>query len=259
MAFWGTDRLNDPNSGFSIENSYEGAISQACCRLRLGDEVYVTPLSDSWKSPERKIRTPDDGKTIDIPPGQFAYLLTHEEITIPLNAIGLISMKTEEKFLGLVNVSGFHVDPGHKGKLIFAVWNAGPQPITLRFGKYYFKLWLADVEGPENDWDGVAYDSIPTKYINGAGTRNISLGQLSEDVKKLKTNFRIMSLVAAIAVTAIIVPTIKSLIEQKPPQTVSSSSIAPQSQEPVNDGLSKTNDLKMQTRDRTESDGTPEP
>jgi hypothetical protein len=40
--------------------------------------------------------------------------------------MAFISMRTAFKFKGLVNISGFHVDPGYKGKLIFAVFNASP-------------------------------------------------------------------------------------------------------------------------------------
>ena len=32
----------------------------------------------------------------------------------------------------LINVSGFHVDPNYKGKLIFSAFNAGPRDIILR-------------------------------------------------------------------------------------------------------------------------------
>ena len=131
MAFWGTDRLNDKDSGFSVSDLADNAISEGTCRLRLGEQVFVTPVAEGWKIPDREIRQLEIGQTVDIPPGQFAYLLTHETITLPSNAIGLISMKLEAKMLGLVNVSGFHVDPGYSGKLIFAVWNAGPQ-LSLR-------------------------------------------------------------------------------------------------------------------------------
>ena len=49
--------------------------------------------------------------------------------------MAFISIKAKLKFRGLVNVSGFHIDPGYRGKIIFAVFNAGPQPILLRRGQ----------------------------------------------------------------------------------------------------------------------------
>ena len=60
--------------------------------------------------------------------------------------MGFISLRTGLKFQGLINVSGFHVDPGFKGHLIYAVYNAGPSLIHLARGMNLFKIWFADIE-----------------------------------------------------------------------------------------------------------------
>ena len=49
-----------------------------------------------------------------IPPGQFAFLLTEEVVSVPPDALAFISIRAKTKFRGLVNVSGFHVDPGYQ-------------------------------------------------------------------------------------------------------------------------------------------------
>ena len=46
----------------------------------------------------------------------------------------------------LVNVSGFHVDPGYCGQLTFAVFNAGPVPVHLRRGQPTFLIWYASLD-----------------------------------------------------------------------------------------------------------------
>lgn len=56
-------------------------------------------------------------------------------------------MKSGLKNSGLVNVSGFHVDPGYKGKLLFAIFNAGPQTVTVRCDQDAFLIWFARLEG----------------------------------------------------------------------------------------------------------------
>jgi len=73
------------------------------------------------------------GKQIAIPPGQLALLITEEEVAIPTNRIGFISIKFTAKMRGLINVSGFHVDPGFKGKLKFSVLTqvVGTQSLIL--------------------------------------------------------------------------------------------------------------------------------
>jgi dCTP deaminase len=54
------------------------------------------------------------------------------------------------KFKGLVNVSGFHADPGFHGHLIFAVFNAGPASIHVGCGDPWFQLMLADLDNGEH-------------------------------------------------------------------------------------------------------------
>jgi dCTP deaminase len=97
---------------------------------------------------------PGEGKYLRIPPGQFALLCTLESLDIPHNAMGFISVKTSEKIKGLINVSGFHVDPGFKGHLKFSVYNAGNRLICLDYGSECFLLWLCSIDRETKDtWD----------------------------------------------------------------------------------------------------------
>ena len=74
--------------------------------------------------------------------------MTEEQVRIPTNAMAFISMRATFKMLGLVNVSGFHVDPGWNGKLNFAVFNSGPTPVILERGQSVFLMWCADLDFP---------------------------------------------------------------------------------------------------------------
>jgi dCTP deaminase len=85
-------------------------------------------------------------QAFQIPPGQFAFLLCKEIIKIPNNAMAFISMRTPLKFRGLINVSGFHVDPGYNGQLVYAVFNAGPSAVQLKENDLAFKIWLCDLD-----------------------------------------------------------------------------------------------------------------
>ena len=86
-----------------------------------------------------------------IPPGQLALLLVHEKVEIPQDALGFISMKSRFKMRGLVNVSGFHVDPGYQGKLVFSVFNAGSNDIMIRRREPTFLLWLTSLDRYSTD------------------------------------------------------------------------------------------------------------
>lgn len=102
-------------------------------------------------------------------------LLTEEEVKIPKDKIAFISIKAKIKFKGLVNVSGFHVDPDFKGKLLFSVYNAGPATIVLKRGENYFPMWLAQLN-EEQDYQGTHNNqhTIPTDPIE-----SLSQGELT--------------------------------------------------------------------------------
>ena len=143
-GFWSSEtlkrelpRLIEPyDSTRVIHCSYE---------LSMGNEAWVTHR-DHTKTRVKVMLDIDE--RVNIPAGQFALLLVDEVITIPSNAIGLISMKSKAKMRGLINVSGFHVDPGYKGKLVFGVFNAGSKAITLTQGEPTFLLWYVSLDEP---------------------------------------------------------------------------------------------------------------
>jgi hypothetical protein len=117
--------------------------------------------------------------------------LTEEKITIPNNAIGFISIKAGIKFRGLVNISGFHVDPGFSGKLKFSVYNAGSRDIVLQRKRRLFLLWLSDLDQPTQPYAGEhAYQSeiTPEDVMQIAG-KIASPGQLKKEIEELKISF----------------------------------------------------------------------
>ena len=97
---------------------------------------------------------------------------------MPDDAIGFLSIRTDVKFLGLVNISGFHVDPGSNGKIIFAVFNAGPDPVHIRRGDQIFRFWIASLDAiDEEPRSRRSHDSIPSDIVN----------RISGDLESLQT------------------------------------------------------------------------
>lgn len=112
-------------------------------RLSIGEEIFVTPHVDQVNEVTKRRLSPSEA--FQIPPQQFAFLLTEEQINVPQDAMAFISMRATYKMQGLINVSGFHVDPGWRGKLTFAVYNAGPSSVHLERGMGLFLIWYADL------------------------------------------------------------------------------------------------------------------
>src|SRR5262249_14644932 len=130
-------------------------VQHSAYELSVGREAYITSVS------KEKTRVPP-GEKIIIPPGQFGLLTTREVVRVPEDTIAFISIRDRIKFRGLVNVSGFHVDPGYKGHLKFAVYNAGSQPVVLDQKQRVFMIWFSELD----DVDTEPYKNKPRgRYI----------------------------------------------------------------------------------------------
>jgi len=157
MSFWSTEKILDEQSKFNLVSDFcRDRLKFGRYYLRLGRDALVTPDGSTDTPP------PGEGKYLKIPPGQIAILNTYEAVFIPNTAIGFISVRTPEKIKGLVNISGFHVDPGFKGHLQFSVYNAGSKPIYLDYESDCFLLWFSDLVGPnqiswktDDSWDKI--------------------------------------------------------------------------------------------------------
>jgi Deoxycytidine deaminase len=186
--FWGGERLRD-ELGALISDYDPERLDHASYRLRVGPEVYVSPTGEP-DDPRNKPKTSlVQGQGFTIPAGQFGFILTEETIHVPVAAIAFISIRAGYKFRGLVNVSGFHVDPNYKGRLIFSVFNAGPGPVHLSRGEPCFLIWYADLDRPSGVKQRKGYDSIPSELTGpiAGGLQSFAglLSKINENDKKL--------------------------------------------------------------------------
>lgn len=189
MAFWSGETLKERLPPL-VDPYDEAAIDCAAYTLRVGEEVYV--------SPDRQISVPDrhtkrvlvQGDSFTIPPGQFAFLVTEERIKVPDHALAFISIKAKLKFNGLINISGFHVDPGYDGHLVFSVLNAGPRPLHLQRGQPLFLIWYASLDGiTAMKKEEAGFVGIKPDMLTGISGEIQSLQRLSEDYRALEKRF----------------------------------------------------------------------
>jgi dCTP deaminase len=188
MPFWSGEKLARRLPGLITPFDHR-RIDCASYRLTLGPEVFVTTDLRLEDSPDQGLKLDlKPGDQCRIPPGQFAFLLTEENVEIPSYALGFISIRARYKFKGLVNVSGFHVDPGWKGRLVFGIYNAGPSPIVLSRGSEIFLIWYADLDRHSKITKriDVPQMSIDPQLIEGMGGQVFSPIALSKDVDELK-------------------------------------------------------------------------
>lgn len=186
MSFWCAETLEEKLPRL-IESYDPSAIDCAAYTLHVGNEIYVSPDQEIENADRHTMRKLADGECFAIPPGQFAFLLTKEAVAVPDDAIAFLSIKARIKFRGLINISGFHVDPGYRGKLLFSVLNAGPQPLHVQQGDALFLIWYASLDGrTENNKRGQGFGGIGSDLINGISGEILSLQSLSEKQRILE-------------------------------------------------------------------------
>src|SRR5262249_25943680 len=111
MAFWSGEKLAERLPTLILPFD-PARIDCAAYTLRVGRDVFITEDEPPTGEPRTGVRfVLDPNAPCRIPPGQFAFLVTEESVEVPSDALAFISMKATYKFRGLVNVSGFHVDP----------------------------------------------------------------------------------------------------------------------------------------------------
>ncbi len=222
-TFWSGETLEERLAD-KIRPFEPSQIDCAAYTLRMGREVYVSP-SDQTSDPNSvSIQKLEKDEAFTVPPGQFAFLLTEEIVEVPDDAIAFISIKARIKWRGLVNVSGFHVDPGYKGRLIFTVFNAGPAAVHLRQGQPVFLIWYASLDRKSTRIRRTpVLEHIPADLIAGIPGELQSFAGLSKKIKEIEkalvekvhsiereqTYYRVIALFAVAVVVAIAVTWIK--------------------------------------------------
>jgi dCTP deaminase len=238
--FWSGETLRERLPPL-IEPFVPERIDCAAYTLAVGPEVYVSPNDQTADPTTVTVRKLDPGGAFTVPPGQFAFLLTEEIVTVPADALAFISIRAKTKFRGLVNVSGFHVDPGYRGQLTFAAFNAGPVPIHLKRGQPIFLIWYASLDRETAvRKDGAVHLGIDPELITSIAGELQSFAGLSKKVKdvdkslgdrihaleKEQTYYRVIGAIALALMIALTVSWVKDGFSSRPsaPQAV----IAPQ-------------------------------
>lgn len=194
MAFWSSEKVIKKQEAECVIYPFDySRVKHGGYELSLGAEIFVTSDPSSRK---QKIIF---GEQIIIPPGQLGLLLANEKVTIPPDSIGFISIKASIKFRGLINVSGFHVDPGFSGNLKFSVYNAGSQNIVLSCGEPVFLIWFSDLDSRTKDeYNGnhAGHGEISSKdvmSIQGEIASPSGLNQRLKEVEKAIESFKSIS------------------------------------------------------------------
>jgi dCTP deaminase len=186
MPFWSDETwIHLAEGDVPVHPFDKNRLEEAKYIMSVGEEVYI-----SSSESDKTIILLKENEAFQLGPGQFAYILTHETVRIPLDAIGFISINARVKFAGLVNISGFHVDPGYHGRLLFSVFNAGPSSIHLRRGQPIFPLWIASLDAPTRKASFKrGYERIDPNLITAVSGNYTTAFELGEVIRTLRNEF----------------------------------------------------------------------
>ncbi len=112
---------------------------------------------------------------------------------------------------GLVNVSGFHVDPTFQEQLVFAVQNVGATEIRLKYMEPTFTIFFAKVDRNTDPDVEVATRrlGITLQDIAQLGGSTITLGKLKEEMDQLRRMVFVYAPIIVAATIALIVALLK--------------------------------------------------
>jgi dCTP deaminase len=201
--FLGSAAIKESKQIFLGDTFDEKCIGQSSYDLRLGGETYVV-----GKKAPRKLN--DEHPYLVLKPGQFAILTCYEKILLPREIMGFITLRNRYKMQGLVNVSGFHVDPTFHEQLVFAVQNVGATEIRLKYKESTFTIFFAKVEGNTDNVEKAKERlGITLEDIAQLGGSTITLGKLKEEMDQLRRTVFVYAPIVVAATIALIVALLK--------------------------------------------------
>lgn len=233
MAFWSTETFHRRGPGQDIVVPFDPEqVKHGAYELAVGPEISITSTDDHTTK-----RVLAAAEPVIIPPGQFGLVLTEEVVSVPADAIGFISIRASIKFQGLVNVSGFHVDPGFTGRLKFSVYNAGSRNIVLSRGDRIFMFWLSDLDRPtafgyggqkkgQNELTSTDLSRMQGKVASPAQLQK-DLQDLAHNVTNLKWMLGVFIGIAASVLVALVISFLRTSAPHQPSGGASAPAGAP--------------------------------
>lgn len=102
--------------------------------LRVGEEGFLL-------SAGRVIDIQTEGP-LEIQPGDFALIMTHEKLRLPTNMVGRFGLRSFYARKGLLATAGPQVDPGFEGKLVIGVVNFSSESVRMPYLTQFCTLEL---------------------------------------------------------------------------------------------------------------------
>lgn len=115
-------------------------IQPASYDLRVGEQGATTGT--------KKIVNIKETGYLLLQPGDFAVVVTLEELHLNTQHAGRLGLRSKYARKGLIATTGLQVDPGYWGRLMIGVTNLTPNPISLPFKDDFLSIELHRLDEP---------------------------------------------------------------------------------------------------------------
>ncbi|MDR1839291.1 MAG: hypothetical protein LBQ93_06910 [Treponema sp.] len=132
-------------------------------------------------------------ENIMIKPGEIAFVMTKEALSLPNDIYCQLSTKRKLSLDGIVTLGGLIIDPNYKGKLFFGLYNISSRDYLLRPGKkliagvFYKGNYKSDKQPkPINDFPDELIKMVVDNKPNSTSSILTTIERLGEEIKYIK-------------------------------------------------------------------------
>ena len=134
-------------TSIAIEPFSEESIQAASYDLRVGDQAA--------SSAEKKVFDLTKTGFIEVKPGDFVIVLTHERLMLNEQHAGRFGLTSSYARKGLLATVAPQVDPGFRGRLIIGLTNLSSKPIVVPHNDRFLTIEFHRLEQPSSSpYDG---------------------------------------------------------------------------------------------------------
>ncbi len=130
-------------------------------------------------------------KTLEIPPGAYAGIVSYEKMNFPRNICARLGSKRALSYDGIILLSGSIVDPGYVGHLLFGLYNASQKKVHIRYGRkicnIVFERLSIEPEKEIQPEPNLLYGNFPDAFLDKIANMDVlPWMQISERVKQIE-------------------------------------------------------------------------
>lgn len=184
---------------------HQNQVRTAGYDLTLGYEYYF----DTSGRPGGAVKTyrlGGDAKVLEIAANQVVLVTTTEEVFMPADLVGHLSLKLDILLDGIIMASQSQIDAGYKGPIYVLLYNLSDTPTILSLGQALLRLEFEETDQPtEHPYDGdykpnfTLGDVIRTPIVSSMASLRTDFVQLEE---RSQRRLRVSIIAAASALIA---------------------------------------------------------